>query len=83
MEGYSLTTMKNLKPYYSLFKGRMGRIEQSTMQFNLQELVPPHDNLETLSHDFTKDEIDTIVKKMLDEKSLGLDGFNGKVIKQC
>lgn len=65
------------------YKQRIGKTDFPTMQFNLQQLIPRHDNLTSLSDNFTKEEIDAVVKQMPNDKSRGPDGFNGLFIKKC
>lgn len=53
------------------------------MQFNLNNLITTHTNLEDLSSTFSKEEIDAVIKQMPTDKSPGPDGFNGMFIKSC
>jgi hypothetical protein len=53
------------------------------MLFDLHTLIQPTPGLEELSIPFTKEEIDAVIKSVPIDKSLGPDGFNGKLLKSC
>ena len=61
----------------------MGTSHNPLMHFALEDLVMKHDNLDHLSALFSKDEIDRTVLQMPNDKSTGLDGFNGLFLKSC
>jgi hypothetical protein len=68
---------------WNSFKDRLGVTEFSQMQFNLTELLHPSNGLESLEEEFTKEEIDDIIAKLPNNKSLGPDGFSKEFIKGC
>jgi hypothetical protein len=51
------------------------------MHFNLTELLELSSELDCLTEPFTTEEIDTVVKNLPIDKSLGPDGFNTDFIK--
>lgn len=65
---------------WNAFKERMGKYEFSHMLFNLNQLLQPED-LDTLEGNFTKEEIEGVVKNLPNNKSPGLDGFSNEFIK--
>jgi hypothetical protein len=52
------------------------------MLFNLEELLIQHENLDDLDLNFSKEEIDKVMKDLPNE-SPGPDGFNNEFIKKC
>jgi hypothetical protein len=52
------------------------------MLFNLNSLITPRDNLESLGAPIYREEIDTMVKRIPSDKAPGPDGFNGLFIKK-
>uniref|UniRef100_A0A0A8ZA07 Reverse transcriptase domain-containing protein n=1 Tax=Arundo donax TaxID=35708 RepID=A0A0A8ZA07_ARUDO len=61
----------------------MGCSDSPEMQFNLDGIIHIEEDLSNLVEPFTTEEIDTAVKNMPTDKSLGPDGFNGKFLKKC
>lgn len=52
------------------------------MLFNLEELLIRHENLDDLDSNFSKEDIDKVMKDLPNE-SPGPDGFNNEFIKKC
>lgn len=67
---------------WTAFRNRMGITFDPTMQFDLSNVIPPHD-LEMLGQPFTKEEIDKIIKALPTDKAPGPNGFNGIFVKKC
>lgn len=53
------------------------------MLFDLSDLIQMHNTLELLEAKFTIEEIDGIVRKLPNDKSLGPDGFSNEFIKNA
>ena len=53
------------------------------MGFDLPSLITLSVDLDSLVSSFTKEEIDSLIKRLPTNKALGLDGFNGLFIKKC
>lgn len=70
-------------PLHQVYRERIGKTDQPQMHFDLQQLIPRHENLDQLRVAFTREEIDTIIKEMTNDKSPGPDGFNGIFLKKC
>jgi hypothetical protein len=68
---------------WSTFKNRLGVSTGVTMLFNLDILVTPRDNLDTLGGPIYREQIDSLVKRLPSDKAPGPDGFNGLFIKKC
>jgi hypothetical protein len=68
---------------WSSFRNRLGISTKINMLFNLEHLITPRDNLDALGTPITRDEIDSIGKRLPSEKAPGLDGFNGFFTKRC
>jgi hypothetical protein len=68
---------------WEAFKERMGSSEFTYIYYDLADLVQPVDNLEDLTIPFSKEEIDTTVKKLQSGKSPDSNGFNSDFIKKC
>jgi hypothetical protein len=64
------------------FKQRLGISEFEGMNIDLGSLITPSDNLGWLQGEFTKEEIDNIIKELPTHKSPGPDGFNGEFLKK-
>jgi hypothetical protein len=64
------------------FKRRMGSSVGVTMQFNLQDLVQRHTNLEFLCLPFSSKEVDGVILDLPYNKAPGLDGFNNLFFKK-
>lgn len=62
--------------FHQEFKSTLGISVDISMQFNLQEIVQPHDGLEILCHPFSIEEIDGIILDLPNDKALGPDCFN-------
>lgn len=71
--GWSQIIMK--KVLYS-FRRRLGTSVDTSMQFDLQLLIQPCSNLDSLCQPFSKEEIDAIILDLPNDKALGPDGFN-------
>ena len=65
------------------FKDRLGQVDNTSMSFNLDELLTTHHDLSFLVESFTHKEIDDVVGALPNNKSPGPDGFNSKFIKKC
>ena len=61
----------------------MGISLQPLMGFDLPSLITLSVDLDSLVSSFTKEEIDSLIKRLSTNKALGLDGFNGLFIKKC
>jgi hypothetical protein len=68
---------------WSAFRNRLGISTQVTMLFNLDSLITPRDDMESLGAPIFREEIDTVVKRLPSDKAPGPDGFNGLFIKKC
>jgi hypothetical protein len=71
---------------WKAFKERMGNIDNTSMQFNLREILGTrldHDSMKALEEPFSQKEIEDVVKDLPNEKSPGPDGFNNEFIKNC
>jgi hypothetical protein len=68
------------------FKDRMGNTDNTSMQFDLREILSTHsddDYMKALEEPFSQKEIEDVVKDLPNEKSPGPDGFNNEFIKNC
>jgi hypothetical protein len=65
------------------FKDRLGQSEYAHMHFDLETLLTPIDDLDSLVIPFSNEEIDGVVKNMKIDKSPGPDGFNTDFLKKC
>jgi hypothetical protein len=61
----------------------MGSSEYTHMYYDLEDLLAPDPNLATLEHSFSKEEIDSVIKQLPNNKAPGPDGFNGDFFKKC
>jgi hypothetical protein len=52
------------------------------MHFDLESILLPIDDLETLVLPFSNDEIDEVVRNLKTDKSLGSNGFNTDFMKK-
>ena len=68
--------------FYQEFKRRFGTSVNTSMQFNLQEIIQPSNELEDLCSPFTNEEIDSIILELPSDKAPGPDGFNGLFFKK-
>jgi hypothetical protein len=66
---------------WNSFKGRLGQSVECQMMFDLSTMITPQD-LSSIEEPFTREEIDSIVKHMPNDKSAGPDGFNGLFMKR-
>jgi hypothetical protein len=64
------------------FKERLEQSEYSNMYFDLESIILPIDDLETLVLPFSNDKIDEVVRNLKPDKSLGSDGFNTDFMKK-
>lgn len=71
------------KIVWEAFKDRMGKSEYNHMVFNLSDILQQVDGLEHLEAPFSKEEIDSIVSELSNNKSPGLDGFTNEFLKGC
>lgn len=71
------------KIVWEAFKDRMGKSEYNHMVFNLSDILQQVDGLEHLEAPFSKEEIDSIVSELPNNKSPGLDGFTNEFLKGC
>jgi len=53
------------------------------MAFNLSYFLEINSELTWLEDPFTKEEIDSVVRNLPNDKALGPDGFNNEFIKRC
>ena len=60
----------------------MGISLQPVMGFDLPSLIALSVDLDSLVSPFTKEEIDSIIKRLPTDKAPGPDGFNGLFIKK-
>ena len=67
---------------YVAYKNRMGVSLQPQMHFDLDSLIQPLVDLESLVLPFTTEEIDHFVKCLPTDKAPGLDGFKSMFIKK-
>ena len=63
------------------FKHRIRVTEFEGMIFSLAELLTPTTSLSDLETNFSRDEIDSVISQLPNDKSLGPDGFNNDFIK--
>jgi retron-type reverse transcriptase len=63
--------------FYQEFKRRLGTSVNTSMQFNLQELIQPNNDLEDLCSPSSNEEIDSIILELPCDKAPGPDGLNG------
>jgi hypothetical protein len=68
---------------WNSFKERLGMTEHSQMIFDLSQLIQPVDDLHQLEIPFTKEEVEGVVSHLLNNKSLGPDGYSNEFIKGC
>jgi hypothetical protein len=68
---------------WEAFKCRLGSSDFSGIGFDLSELLTSNEQLQGLDSPFSKLEIDSIIKLLPLDKSLGPDGFNTNFIKKC
>jgi hypothetical protein len=61
----------------------MGSSEYTHMYYDLEDLLAPDPNLATLEHSFSKEEIDSVIKQLPNNKAPGPDGFNGDFFKNA
>jgi hypothetical protein len=68
--------------FWQEFKRRLGSSVGVTMQFDLQDLVQRHTNLEFLCLPFSSKEVDGVILDLPSNKSPGPDGFNNLFYKK-
>jgi len=64
------------------FKRRLGTSVETTMQFNLHDIVQQHSNLDHLCCPFTSEEMDSVILLLPNDKAQGPDGFNNLFFKK-
>jgi hypothetical protein len=69
--------------FYQEFKRRLGTSVGISMQFNLQEVIQPCNNLDSLCLPFSEEEIDLIILDLPNDKAPGPDGFNSLFFKKA
>jgi hypothetical protein len=62
--------------FYQEFKSRMGCSIPTSMQYQLNNIVPYCDNLDHLCLPFDQEEIESIILDLPSDKAPGPDGFN-------
>jgi hypothetical protein len=62
--------------FFQEFKRRLGTSVGISMQFELQQIIQPCNNLDELCQSFTHEEIDSIILDLPNDKAPGPDGFN-------
>jgi hypothetical protein len=62
---------------WTSYRQRMGMTSSPIMYFDLSELITPVEELDSLVAPFFTHEIDTVVKRMPNDKAPGPDSFNG------
>jgi hypothetical protein len=65
------------------FKDRLGSTCWDQMFFDLDSLLQDTIDLSTLEAPFSQQEIDSVVKQLPLDKSLGPDGFSNEFLKMC
>ena len=68
---------------WEFFKERLGTLHFSHMYLDLNALLSASSELDWLESPFTKEEIDSIIANLPNNKSPGPDGFNGEFMKKC
>ena len=71
------------KVLWEAFKERLGRSEFRNIVFNLSSFLDSSTDLAWLEDPFTREEIDSVVRNIPNNKAPGLDGFNSEFIKKC
>lgn len=69
--------------FYQEFKRRLGTTVNTSMQFNLQDIIQPCSDLEDLCDPFSSAEIDKIILDLPNDKAPAPDGFNGMFYKKA
>jgi len=64
------------------FKHRLGVSEFTGMSYNLSNILLEH-NLKGLDADFSQEEIEGVIRNLLNNHAPGPDGFIGLFIKKC
>jgi hypothetical protein len=68
---------------WNAFKSWLGFSDFNSIDFDLQDLLTHHDNLDWMDSPFTKQEIDNIIKSIPSDRLPGSDGFNTNFVKKC
>lgn len=71
------------KVLWESFKERLGLSDYSGMVFNLSFFLESNANLDWFEDPFTREEIDSVVRNLPNDKAPGPDGFNNNFIKRC
>jgi len=71
------------KVLWEALKDRLGQSDFTSMAFNLSYFLEINSELTWLEDPFTKEEIDSVVRNLPNDKALGPDGFNNEFIKRC
>ena len=71
------------KILWESFKERLGKTEFKKMLYNLNVLITRNEELNELQAPFSKQEIDSVISELPNNKSLGPDGYNNEFIKGC
>ena len=71
------------KVLWDAFKERLGQSEFRNIVFNLSSFLDSSTDLGWLEDPFTREEIDSVVRNLPNNKAPGLDGFNSEFIKKC
>jgi hypothetical protein len=71
------------KVLWEAFKDRLGQSDFTAMSFNLNFFLQATSELAWLDDSFAKEEIDSIVKHLPNDKAPGPDGFDNEFIKRC
>jgi hypothetical protein len=61
--------------FFQEFKRRLGTSVEVSMQFDLQAIITPHNSLDHLCPPLNREEIDSVVHKLPNDKALGPDGL--------
>lgn len=61
----------------------MGNTSSPTMLFDLDSMITPVEGLDSLAAPIQHAEVDSVIKRMPNDKAPGPDGFNGLFHKKC
>lgn len=71
------------KVLWEAFKERLGQSEFKDIVFSLGSFLDSSTDLAWLEDPFTREEIDSVVRNLPNNKAPGLDGFNNEFTKKC